>query len=221
MISYTMDYNFHIPTARLFISHLNPSKDAHCDFVFRLVHDVEGNPEAGPVSLSSADRKIGLNFIVDGVDKMQRTGYGRYLISLKSKQHTSIPSSQDADSLPFSQRVYTPIGVVTMQLARFPCAPTIPDIGFGLLRQHFGHGYATEAAQGLLEFFEDVRGQRQFAGYCSPENEGSKNVFKRLGFEERGMREIDGVLGEGKVLTALVWTKGVDGGEGALKIYGI
>jgi RimJ/RimL family protein N-acetyltransferase len=110
-----------------------------------------------------------------------------------------------------------------MQHARFPsapAAPTIPDVGFGLLSRYFGNGYATEAATALLNYFREEKGQKEFCAFCRPDNKASKNALIRLGFEPRGLREVHGVV-EGELLSALVWTMGIGHEEGVLEARGL
>jgi RimJ/RimL family protein N-acetyltransferase len=200
-----LDFDFHITTARLTISYLNPANDRQCDFV----HDLNNSPEMLAVnkSLSSAftDREASRKFIEQGTASLAKIGYGRYLISRKPEE----PQHIDA-STRFSESVNTHdlIGIVSMQLARFPGAPTIPDIGFAIIAKYYGKGYATEAAQGLMKYYQEEKGHAAFAGYCDPGNESSKSMFRRLGFENRGVKEINGVVGEGKWLKGLVYTTG-------------
>lgn len=217
-----LDFNFHLTTPRLYISYLNPSNDAHCDFMITLVKSPEITEESKSDSVPVPDREAGRKIIQDMMERMEQSGYGRYLVSLKpdnDNTEAAATKKQEENPLPFSQRQTEPVGVVTMMLGRHPGAPTIPDVGFGLLRAHQGQGYATEAAEGLVKYFEDERGQREFSGFCNPENQASANVFRRLGFEERGVREVRGIVGGDKmmVLRPLVWTKGVGGGEEELK----
>ena len=238
-----LDYNFHITTPRLYISHLNPSNDAHCDFAHELIEDI-GHGKEKPVDAETTpeQREIGREFIRAGVEKLASSGYGRYLVSLRGdalssscvdqqsgegreeekEQNEDKAKDEDTTPVPFSQKKHhQPVGVVTMQLARFPGAPSIPDPGFGLLKRHFGKGYATEAARALVEYFERERGQMAFLGYCARENTASQGVLARLGFEERGMWKAEGVAGEGQVLETLVYAKGVGGEPGCLEKYGL
>ncbi|KAI4622189.1 hypothetical protein J4E83_004929 [Alternaria metachromatica] len=137
-------------------------------------------------------RDVGKNFIAKDVERMEQTGYGRYLVSLRQNSALNINSPHEDEDVPFSKRRLTPIGIVSMQLARFPSepsAPTIPDVGFTFLPRYLGNGYATEAAAGLMEYYTDEKGLKEFCGFCKPENTASANVLKRLGFEERGLRE--------------------------------
>jgi RimJ/RimL family protein N-acetyltransferase len=154
---------------------------------------------------------------------VEKTGYGRYLVSLRRVSALDINSSHQDIKVNFSQRQLTPIGVVSMQHTRFPSAPSapaIPDVGFGILSRYFGNGYATEAATALMEYFKEEKGQKEFCAFCRPDNEASANVLMRLGFEARGLREVDGVV-NGETLTALVWTIGVGQEKGALEARGL
>ena len=219
MILKMLDFNFHLTTPRLYISHLDPSNDAHCDFIYELFLSpgiVKQLPAADVEKFhKTTPREAGSKYITDSVEKMGKTGYGRYLISLK-------PSSPEDNDKPFSQQHMELIGVASMQYMRFPStiSPKVPDVGFGLLSRYFGKGYATEAAKGLIKYFEEKRGMKEFCAFCKPENEASKSVLKRLGLEERGVRELDGVV-EGEKLTALVWTSSVGNGEDALVRLGL
>jgi RimJ/RimL family protein N-acetyltransferase len=219
-----LDFNFHLTTPRLYISHIDPSNEAHCIFMYDLFLSpgiVEHLPAIDVEKVNkTTPREAGSKFIADRLEKMEKTAYGPYLISLKpSPCSNAFPTDP---GIPFSQDHHEPIGVVSMQHARFPHipGPSVPDVGFGLLSQYFGKGYATEAAKELMRYFEEERGQRQFCAFCKPDNEASKSVLRRLGLEERGVRVLNGVV-EGVKLTALVWTKGIGSEEGALERLGM
>jgi RimJ/RimL family protein N-acetyltransferase len=64
-----------------------------------------------------------------------------------------------------------------------------PDIGFALLSRHEGHGYALEAAQGVVRHArEDVK-LRRLAAIVNPDNERSIRLLARLGMRfERTIR---------------------------------
>jgi RimJ/RimL family protein N-acetyltransferase len=221
-----LDHDFHLATPRLYISHLLPTNDAHCDFIYDLMLSPgiakEMPAAAVEKAMSVPPRDAGRKLIADLADKMEKTGYGRYLVSLKPTSISGTPTNERAE-VPFSQRHSVPIGVVSMRHARFPSAssaPTIPDIGFGLLSRYFGHSYATEAATALLKYFKEEKGQKEFCAFCRPDNEASKNALRRLGFEKRGIREVNGVV-DGELLSALVWTMGVGHEEGTLEARGL
>jgi RimJ/RimL family protein N-acetyltransferase len=203
-----LDFNFRITTPRLTISYLNPADDRHCDFI----HELKNSPEmlvvGKTLSMPPADREASRVWIEEGTASLEKTGYGRYVISRK-------PDTLRDDNAytPFTDVINTHdlIGTVSMQLARFPGAPTIPDTGFAILAKYYGNGYATEAAQGVMKHYREEKGHTAFAGYCDPGNERSNKMFQRLGFDERGVKEINGVIGDGLWLKCMVYTIGHTG----------
>lgn len=59
-------------------------------------------------------------------------------------------------------------------------------IGYVLNRYFWGHGYATETAQALLEFgFNQLKLHRIFAT-CDPDNIASKRVLEKIGMQYEG-----------------------------------
>ena len=63
----------------------------------------------------------------------------------------------------------------------FDTAPDLGELGWLFLPEHQGHGYATEAAKGLLEWARDALGIRRFIAHCDAENLPSQGVMRRLG----------------------------------------
>lgn len=57
------------------------------------------------------------------------------------------------------------------------------EIGYGLVPSARGHGYATEAVLGLLEWLRD-EGVREVVAECEIENVASSAVLNRCGFAE-------------------------------------
>lgn len=104
-----------------------------------------------------------------------------------------------------------------MKLREADGAPPAPDVGYGLLPAFQGKGYATEAAAALIKWFEEEKGRTEFFGFCDPSNEGSKNVLRRLGFEERGVKAIKGLKPDGGIILGAVFSKGI---SADLKDYG-
>jgi RimJ/RimL family protein N-acetyltransferase len=196
------DPNFHIETPRLYISYFQPEIDDHCDFLVEVYNSPEVLQASAGVSASIANRETARERIEGGVAEQLRTGFGRYLVSLK-------PLGVSKPNTPFSERLKRSnfTGFVGMNIRDRPAAFNAPDIGFAQLSQYFGKGYATEAALALLEYFEKEKGVKEVFGFCNPDNENSKNMLRRLGFEDRGERLVKG-LGTGKDgKNAMVWAK--------------
>ena len=61
-----------------------------------------------------------------------------------------------------------------------------PDIGYALLSQYEGHGYAFEAARGVMHYARDVLGHADLYGIVSPDNVRSAALLRKLGMEDRG-----------------------------------
>jgi RimJ/RimL family protein N-acetyltransferase len=56
------------------------------------------------------------------------------------------------------------------------------ELGVHIRSQHWGHGYATEAARAVMAHaFESLRVRGLFAGH-NPKNEASRHILKKLGF---------------------------------------
>jgi len=77
-------------------------------------------------------------------------------------------------------------------------------LGYCYAREAWGHGYATEAANALVEFGFDVLGLRRVWAGCDPDNAGSIRVLEKLGMSLEGRLRED-VRIRGRVRDSLVW----------------
>jgi [ribosomal protein S5]-alanine N-acetyltransferase len=79
-----------------------------------------------------------------------------------------------------------PIGACSLTLVRAAYGALL---GFIIDRRHWGRGYATEAARGMLRFgFQELELEQVSAG-CDPENAGSRRVLEKIGMHYRGDEE--------------------------------
>jgi RimJ/RimL family protein N-acetyltransferase len=62
----------------------------------------------------------------------------------------------------------------------------VPEIGYTLLPEHRGHGYATEAVRACFDWAAREHGVRRFRASVAPDNEPSLRVIRRLGFVRVG-----------------------------------
>jgi len=195
----TLDMEFHIETPRLTISCFDTASDAHADFLLELYNAPATVAATRRAPIRMPDREAARLNMEENNERIASHGYGRYLVCLKPT------ASLEPSALPFSQRVksYTMVGIVSCKVRKFAGAPPVPDVGYGLLQAFHGKGYATEATRALMTHLEEARGQKEFFGYCDPNNEASKAVLTRLGFEKMGVRGVVGL--EKDVLWALVW----------------
>jgi RimJ/RimL family protein N-acetyltransferase len=105
-----------------------------------------------------------------------------------------------------------------MNSRQFEDAPLAPDVGYGLLPAFQGKGFAAEAAAALVRWFKEEKGQTEFFRFCDWDNEGSKVVLRRIGFEERGVRNIKGMYSNGGIIVGMVFSKGL---TKSLEAYGL
>jgi len=78
----------------------------------------------------------------------------------------------------------TPIGICGL-LYREAMQET--DIGYAFLPAWHGQGYAFEAAQACMQWGRTTLGKQRIIGLCSPENQASARLLKKLGLNFQGM----------------------------------
>ncbi len=61
------------------------------------------------------------------------------------------------------------------------------EIGYSLLAEYRGHGFATEAVKALVEEAFSRGKLRKLRAYCLPENRASRALLRRVGFHEDGI----------------------------------
>ncbi len=69
---------------------------------------------------------------------------------------------------------------------RKPDDDTEADIGFELSPEHWGRGYATEAATAMADFAFRGLGVRRLSSWCIAENVASARVLEKLGMSLEG-----------------------------------
>ena len=89
------------------------------------------------------------------------------------------------------------IGAVGITVPRFTAAFTpCVEIGWRFAAEHWGQGYATEAARAALRFgFEDA-GLEEIVAFTVPHNRRSRAVMQRLGMTRREDDDFDHPLVE-------------------------
>lgn len=63
----------------------------------------------------------------------------------------------------------------------------VVELGYGVLEQHRGRGYATEATHALVHWALDQPGVMSVIAECEPDNVGSIRVLEKLGMERTGV----------------------------------
>ncbi|MGQ3052197.1 MAG: GNAT family N-acetyltransferase [Roseateles sp.] len=72
--------------------------------------------------------------------------------------------------------------------------PTLPepDLGYALLAEHEGRGYALEAARACVAHARDVMGWPVLMAITALDNASSVSLLARLGFVEQPQQQIEG-----------------------------
>lgn len=81
------------------------------------------------------------------------------------------------------------------------------ELGYSLLEEFRGKGYATEAVRALVDLALTYANLRRVRAYCLPENERSRALLRRLGFREDG-RLKHGASLRGRAVDVLCYTLG-------------
>jgi RimJ/RimL family protein N-acetyltransferase len=64
--------------------------------------------------------------------------------------------------------------------------PEAVELGYTIFEPHRGRGYATEAAQALMDWAASEKGIRRFIASVAPTNDPSLAIVKKLGFVQTG-----------------------------------
>ncbi|HEY8836913.1 MAG TPA: GNAT family N-acetyltransferase [Dehalococcoidia bacterium] len=69
-----------------------------------------------------------------------------------------------------------------------PDAGGVVEIGYTVVPEHRGHGYATEATRAMFGWAQGTHGIQHFRASVSPHNAPSMAVVKKLGFVQTGVQ---------------------------------
>jgi RimJ/RimL family protein N-acetyltransferase len=81
------------------------------------------------------------------------------------------------------------VGFVGLSRPRF--APELVEVGWRLHRDHWGHGYATEAARESLRFGFEELGLVEIVSFTTVTNAPSRRVMERIGMTHDPSRDFD------------------------------
>lgn len=134
-------------------------------FILRLVNEPSWLRNIGDRGIRTPDDARA--YIVTGpVAMYARCGFGLWLVELKA---TGVP-----------------IGLCG--LIRRDTLPDV-DLGFALLPEYCGQGYATEAAAASVAYARDSAALARIVAITAPDNHRSQSLLKKLGFTyERSLR---------------------------------
>ncbi|MBQ8537074.1 MAG: GNAT family N-acetyltransferase [Clostridia bacterium] len=60
-------------------------------------------------------------------------------------------------------------------------APATLELGWIIAKAHWGHGYAAEAARGVMDYAQRTWGVHHFIALCDSENAASRRTMEKLG----------------------------------------
>ncbi|OBT77103.1 hypothetical protein VF21_05064 [Pseudogymnoascus sp. 05NY08] len=206
------DPNFHIITPRLYLSHIITSNNAHCDFIVHLYNTPEFIASIGGTPTSITTTVAARKYIENRFQaEHSKNGYGTYLVSLKPDSPATPSSISFAEVL----KGCTPIGTVSLTRGLSDEAYKAPDVGFAIIPELNGKGYATEAARVLIDYARQNLGVDAVFGFFAKGNTRSRRVVEKLGFEDRGVRSLRCFGGA----ESEVWT--IPGMDADLGVYGL
>ena len=64
--------------------------------------------------------------------------------------------------------------------------PEAVELGYTIFEPHRGHGYATEAAQALMDWAREEKGISRFFASVAPDERPSLAIVRKLGFVQTG-----------------------------------
>jgi len=145
-----------IITSRL---HLRKLTTDDASFVLMLVNEASFRSNIGDKGMRTLEDAR--RFILEGPwTNQKKPGYGQFLIELNKNQQS--------------------IGVAGL-LYREDLG--VSDLGFALLPEYRGRGYAFEAAAAVLEYGHSILGIDKIAGLTSANNRASIKILKKLGLK--------------------------------------
>jgi len=162
--------NFYFESPRLYMSYFLPTSEKHCAFLVELYNSplfIETQGKTGVYNNAQAEERIRTRFLAEH----ERNGYGTYLVSLKTTPTTTLAEAQ-------------PIGSISLMKGD---TITAPDIGFSIIPEMNGKGYATESGKALLDYAKRELGVSEAFGFFDPKNVASRKVMEKLGLEDRGI----------------------------------
>ncbi|KAJ5802505.1 uncharacterized protein N7503_004955 [Penicillium pulvis] len=168
---------FVITTPRLRITPLDPTNQAHCTFLAHLWNTdlfIRSCGRTSVLDAKSASEFINTRVLADYACNK----HGMFLVSL-----------QDQDTMSLQP---LPIGTVSLLKGAPPNRHYLaPDIGYAILPEMNGKGYATEAAKGLIEWAKGELGITGVFGFCDATNLHSRRVLEKIGMEFRGIAALE------------------------------
>ena len=127
-------------------------------------------------SLGSAPSRAESDAMIERYsEELEREGWGLWAVEARGEGAAGEGPGEGGAGAPF-------VGMVGLHRVRpeLPCAPAV-EIGWRLHPDHWGHGYATEAAAASLDFGFDEAGLPEIVAFTTTHNTRSQAVMARIG----------------------------------------
>ena len=149
---------------------LRPSTPHDAEALYDLFADEEimGGLNREPVSAVEHARAM----IEEGMGGWRADGLGPFILQTRGTDRRVVGQ---AGLMIFDTRGWTPS---TWAQAG---SHAQPELGWALIRAHWGHGYATEAAAAIRDWARESRSISGLVSLISPDNVRSQRVAERLG----------------------------------------
>jgi RimJ/RimL family protein N-acetyltransferase len=144
------------------------SHDAEALYDLFADEEIMGGLDREPVSAVEQARAM----IEDGMGGWRTDGLGPFILQTRGTDRRVVGQ---AGLMIFDTRGWTPS---TWAQAG---SHAQPELGWALIRGHWGHGYATEAAAAIRDWARESRSISGLVSLISPDNVRSQRVAERLG----------------------------------------
>lgn len=170
---------FAIATPRLHVLPFDPDNLSHCEFLVKLWNTDDFINSCGPTGIDTAEKAAAFirRRVLEGY---ARNRHGQFLVSLV-----------EANKNPKL------IGCVSPMKGAPPGPHYLaPDIGYTIIPDESGKGFATEASKGLLEYARVALGIHAAFGFCAATDMRSRRVLENIGMEYQGVAALSVFCGK-------------------------
>jgi RimJ/RimL family protein N-acetyltransferase len=149
---------------------LRPPTPHDAEALYELFADEEimGGLNREPVSAVEQIRAM----IEDGMGGWRTDGLGPFILQTTGTDRWVVGQ---AGLMIFDTRGWTPSTWAQAE------SHAQPELGWALIRAHWGHGYATEAAAAIRDWAREAQSISRLVSLISPDNVRSQRVAERLG----------------------------------------
>jgi RimJ/RimL family protein N-acetyltransferase len=133
--------------------------------------ELNADPETMRYFVSTQTREESDAFVDRASELIAERGWGLWAV-------------EAVDGAPF-------VGFVGLNVTRFEPLEDVVEVGWRLRREHWGNGYASEAARGCLRFGFEGLGLEEIVSFTAVANAPSRRVMERIGMTHDPSRDFD------------------------------